>query len=337
MADKKKVPASSTENGHTLAWEALAVVFLIMVIGGTIGGKEIYSKFVNISDDSEVTTEGDLSFFGKLFPSGILEIGQEVMNKGEVVVRGEPGGQIIGTQEIRAIGKILAGPIEKFNKIWWRVDYENPPDGWVYDQNLTNKILLFSAFNIVPLTLGILKPFFIFLSIVLIVLIFFVSLKKRDLQKMNQKKKEFNAEQERMKHHGDEVVSDPASEISDLDIGNLPTGSDAPRTENVNNRRWSNIQTLINSHSVNDWKQAIIEADIILYDLLDRMGYKGDSIGDKLKTVEPSDFLTLDKAWEAHKIRNRIAHKGSEYVLSRDDAEKAIELYREVFSEFYFI
>jgi hypothetical protein len=67
------------------------------------------------------------------------------------------------------------------------------------------------------------------------------------------------------------------------------------------------------------------------------MGYKGESIGDKLKKVERSDFITLDKAWSAHKVRNRIAHKGTAFVLSRGEAEEAIDNYKQVFEEFYYI
>jgi ribulose-phosphate 3-epimerase len=126
-------------------------------------------------------------------------------------------------------------------------------------------------------------------------------------------------------------------EIKDLTppIPGLPVGQ-SPKVQNVSNRRWKNIQMLINSHNTNDWKQAIMEADIILDEMLDKMGYHGETIGDKLKQIEPSDFITLNQAWEAHKIRNQVAHTGS-YVLSREEAERTIKLYEEVFREFYFI
>src|SRR5688572_11249432 len=52
--------------------------------------------------------------------------------------------------------------------------------------------------------------------------------------------------------------------------------------------RWRKILELTDSQNQNDWMLAIIEADIILGDMLETMGYQGDSIGEKLKRIEPS-------------------------------------------------
>lgn len=103
------------------------------------------------------------------------------------------------------------------------------------------------------------------------------------------------------------------------------------------NKRWQNVIKRMSSPNEGDWRLAIIESDIILNEMLGRMGYHGEGIAEKLKQVEKSDFQTVESAWEAHKIRNEIAHGGSDYHLSRRDAERAINLFKEVFEEFYFI
>ena len=78
-----------------------------------------------------------------------------------------------------------------------------------------------------------------------------------------------------------------------------------------------------------------MEADIILGEMLEKMGYvKGETIGDKLKTIEKSDFTSLDQAWEAHKIRNMIAHEGTDYILTEREAKRVVGLYEQVFKEF---
>lgn len=102
-------------------------------------------------------------------------------------------------------------------------------------------------------------------------------------------------------------------------------------------RRWETVSRHIESPNQNDWRQAIMEADIILDDLLNKMEYRGESIGEKLKRVEKSDFNTLDEAWEAHKMRNQIAHEGSSVPLSHYEAKRIINLYKKVFEEFYYI
>jgi len=101
--------------------------------------------------------------------------------------------------------------------------------------------------------------------------------------------------------------------------------------------RWETVQKHIESTNENDWKQAIIESDIILDEILTKMGYHGESVGEKLKRVEPADFNSLQDAWDAHLVRNRIAHDGSSYTISQHEAKGVINLYKKVFEEFYYI
>ena len=130
-------------------------------------------------------------------------------------------------------------------------------------------------------------------------------------------------------------------ELAHAHHGHTGTHDEGPHGEEAlshkKDLRWQNILDKINSSNESDWRLAIIEADIILGDMLLRMGYKGEGVAEKLKQVEPSDFKTLQSAWEAHKIRNNIAHSGSSYHLSKSEAERAINLFKEVFEEFFFI
>ncbi len=103
------------------------------------------------------------------------------------------------------------------------------------------------------------------------------------------------------------------------------------------NKKWQKVEEHASSQNPNEWRLAIIEADIMLDELLNALGYRGDSIGEKLKTIEKSDFLTLDFAWEAHKVRNAIAHEGSSFNLNDREIRRVIDLYRAVFQEFKFI
>ena len=87
------------------------------------------------------------------------------------------------------------------------------------------------------------------------------------------------------------------------------------------------------STNQSDWRQAIIEADIILDELLTRLGYVGDSVGEKLKQVHTNHFQTLSNAWEAHKVRNEIAHSGMNFELTDRIAYRTIANYEAVFRE----
>ena len=98
--------------------------------------------------------------------------------------------------------------------------------------------------------------------------------------------------------------------------------------------RLDDITKHVSSDNPNDWKLAIIEADIELDRVLDTAGYPGTTIGEKLKLANREQFQTLQDAWEAHKVRNRIAHEGSDFVLTKKIAQETIQQYRRVFDEF---
>ncbi len=103
------------------------------------------------------------------------------------------------------------------------------------------------------------------------------------------------------------------------------------------NEKWVNVVKHINSPNPADWKLAILECDIMLGEILEKMGYTQPSIGEKLKSIEPSDFTNIEAAWEAHKIRNSIAHEGSDFAINEREAKRVIGLYELVFEEFEYI
>ncbi len=105
----------------------------------------------------------------------------------------------------------------------------------------------------------------------------------------------------------------------------------------VKNARWQDVLVHIDSERANDWKLAIIEADIILEELLTSLGYACSTIGDKLKSASPTSFRTINQSWRAHNVRNRIAHDGADFELSKIEAQQTIAEYKMVFEEFDFI
>jgi hypothetical protein len=104
---------------------------------------------------------------------------------------------------------------------------------------------------------------------------------------------------------------------------------------NVLAERWDRVQGFIGSENPNDWRQAIIEADIMLEDVLTALGYQGNGIGEKLKRVELGDMKARQDAWDAHLVRNRVAHDGAEFALTKYEAQNTINQYKKVFEEFY--
>lgn len=106
---------------------------------------------------------------------------------------------------------------------------------------------------------------------------------------------------------------------------------------NFVNKKWGNVLQYLFSENPGDWKLAIIEADLMLEELMDQLGFKGENLGEKLKSANQDTFRSLSPAWEVHIIRNKIAHEGQEFELSQHEAKRVIALYEQIFREFGFI
>jgi len=97
--------------------------------------------------------------------------------------------------------------------------------------------------------------------------------------------------------------------------------------------KWGGIKIMIDSENPEDWKKAIVAADAILDEIFGRMGFKADGLGEKLKSVEPSDFLSMQEVWEAYKIRSRIAKEGAGFELSQEEAKETLAKYEKGLKE----
>ncbi len=65
-------------------------------------------------------------------PSSNLLVGGTVETTGNARVRSSASGtgQILGSQEVGALGTVISGGIYADGKYWWNIDYDIGPDGW---------------------------------------------------------------------------------------------------------------------------------------------------------------------------------------------------------------
>lgn len=99
------------------------------------------------------------------------------------------------------------------------------------------------------------------------------------------------------------------------------------------NPTWEAIRTKLLSEHPSDWRLGIIEADIYLDRVLDSKNYVGDTLGDKLKNLTSGELPSLQIAWEAHKVRNRIAHDGADFALTMPEARRVLSYFEIVFRD----
>lgn len=114
-------------------------------------------------------------------------------------------------------------------------------------------------------------------------------------------------------------------------------GGEGASHGSANQHRWRDVLQHVSADNINDWRQAILEADVMLDDAITKRGYVGEGLGEKMKQIARSDINTIDDAWEAHKMRNRIAHEGSNLELTQREARRIIGLYERVFRELGYI
>lgn len=106
---------------------------------------------------------------------------------------------------------------------------------------------------------------------------------------------------------------------------------EAPKEiEYVKHPRWAMVEDYMASEHEALWRIGILEADNLLHDTMRIAGYPGQDLGEMLKEA---NFRSIDLAWDAHKMRNKIAHEGMKFTLTERDARRAFAMYEAVFKE----
>lgn len=99
---------------------------------------------------------------------------------------------------------------------------------------------------------------------------------------------------------------------------------------------WQDILKKLNSENRSDWNLAIIQADSLVDNILKEMGLPGETMGDRMKTLDRSRLVSLDDLWEAHRIRNQIAHE-TDRTATKHKAAYAISLFEKVLKELEYL
>ncbi len=153
--------------------------------------------------------------------------------------------------------------------------------------------------------------------------VFFIVLQviKHKLKLQRQKEAEFFKSQER---------SDIAKRLY-----NSPEQShaqDKPFSE-----QWKKIESMLHSSDYSNKKLAVLEADLLLKKLLLNLGFPNDTLGKMLRAISAEQFVFLEDAWRAHKIRNELAHSSLNSSVSESEIIEAMRIYERIFRHFDFI
>jgi hypothetical protein len=95
---------------------------------------------------------------------------------------------------------------------------------------------------------------------------------------------------------------------------------------------WRKIIIRLNTGLESEYKLAVIEADNMLNDTLKKMGYKGESPGERLEKLTSATLSNIEEVSAAHKVRNNIIHDPN-FKLSLDEARKKLDIFEKAFRD----
>ncbi|MFC1663591.1 hypothetical protein ACFL0A_00445 [Patescibacteria group bacterium] len=97
-------------------------------------------------------------------------------------------------------------------------------------------------------------------------------------------------------------------------------------------KSWNKILARLDTGTESEYKLSVIEADTILDDTLKRMGFAGESLGERFKKLTKATLPNLDLLEETHKIRNDIVHD-PDYRLSLEEAKRVLKIFEQALQD----
>jgi len=97
-------------------------------------------------------------------------------------------------------------------------------------------------------------------------------------------------------------------------------------------KKWEGISDRLERGSEAEHKLAVIEAEQMLDEVFIRMGFGGQSFGERLTQIREQQLPSIDEVVEAHKTRNNIVHD-PDYKLTPEQAKKVLNVYEKALKE----
>ena len=92
-------------------------------------------------------------------------------------------------------------------------------------------------------------------------------------------------------------------------------------------RKWDAIIKKAEAVGPQGYAMSVIEADILLEDTMGRLGFLGKNLAERLRSAAPGELPNINDIWEAHKLRNKIAHEPN-FRLSKEETIIALGVYK---------
>lgn len=95
--------------------------------------------------------------------------------------------------------------------------------------------------------------------------------------------------------------------------------------------KWLAIEKRLDRNNTASLPMVILDADKLLDQALKERGIKGETMGERMKTVKDT-WSNANGVWGAHKLRNQIAHE-ADVAVSYDDARRALGAFKQALKD----
>lgn len=96
--------------------------------------------------------------------------------------------------------------------------------------------------------------------------------------------------------------------------------------------KWQEILKRLALPEEASYRIAVIEADKFFEEAMRRLGYVGENFSDRLKQIHPTEIKNLNEVWQAHRVRNSLAHD-PDFKLSHGEAAKAVDAFEKALQD----
>lgn len=95
--------------------------------------------------------------------------------------------------------------------------------------------------------------------------------------------------------------------------------------------KWLSIEQSLVRDSEPSYHMAILNADKLVDQALKERGFKGQTMGDRMKFAKET-WSNRNAIWEAHKLRNQIAHE-PDVRISYDQSRRALAGFKQALKD----
>jgi hypothetical protein len=95
--------------------------------------------------------------------------------------------------------------------------------------------------------------------------------------------------------------------------------------------RWMQIEQQLKKDQPSSYHLVVLNADKLLDQALRERGVRGTTMGERMKTLKDT-WSNANTVWNAHKLRNQIAHE-TEVNVSYDDARRALAGFKQALKD----